>query len=137
MADRHNGAQSPEEQVRALFEEAESTAAKAFEEFVGKPSFGRLLALSAENVAAVTRIGFDAMDLLWRNARVAGRADIVRLSRQLHRNEDKLERVLQEVEGLRDELTRDRQDGKRDLPNELTRGRSEQTHERNEQETRS
>jgi hypothetical protein len=88
-------------------------------------------------VAAVTRIGFDAMDLLWRNARVAGRADIVRLSRQLHRNEDKLERVLQEVEGLRDDVTRDRQDGKRDLPNELTRGQSEQTRERNEQETRS
>ena len=88
-------------------------------------------------MAAVTRIGFDAMDLLWRNARVAGRADIVRLSRQLHRNEDKLERVLQEVEGLRDDVTRDRQDGKRDLPNELTRGQSEQTRERNEQETRS
>jgi len=31
------------------------------------------------------------------------------LSRQLHRNEDKLERVLQEVESLRDEMTRDRE----------------------------
>jgi hypothetical protein len=108
MADRRNGAQSPEEQVRALFEEAESGAAKAFEQMVGKPSFGRLLALSAENVAALTRIGFDAADLLWRNLRLAGRADIVRLSRQLHRTEDKLERVLQEVEDLRDEVARDR-----------------------------
>ncbi len=108
MADRRNGAQSPEEHVRALYEEAESTAAKAFEELVSKPSFGRLLALSAENTAAVTRIAFDAVDLLWRNLRLAGRADIVRLSRQLHRNEDKLERVLQEVETLRDELARDR-----------------------------
>lgn len=108
MADRQNGAQSPEEQVRALFEEAESNAAKAFEELVSKPSFGRLLAMSAENTAALARIGFDAMDLLWRNLRLAGRADIVRLSRQLYRNEDKLERVLQEVEGLRDELARDR-----------------------------
>ncbi len=106
MADRRNGAQSPEEQVRALYEEAESNAAKAFEELVSKPSFGRLLALSAENTAAMTRIAFDAVDLLWRNLRLAGRADIVRLSRQLHRNEDKLERVLQEVEGLRDELAR-------------------------------
>jgi hypothetical protein len=108
MADRSNGSQSPEEQVRALFEDAESGAAKAFEQLVGKPSFGRLLALSAENVAALTRIGFDTVDLLWRNLRVAGRADIVRLSRQLHRTEDKLERVLQEVENLRDEFARER-----------------------------
>jgi hypothetical protein len=108
MADRRNGAQSPEEQVRALFEEAESGAAKAFEQLVGKPSFGQLLALMAENTAALSRIGFDAVDLLWRNLRVAGRADVVRLSRQLHRTEDKLERVLQEVESLRDELTRER-----------------------------
>ena len=109
MADRLNGAQSPEEQVRALFEEAESGAAKAFEELVRKPSFGRLMALSAENTAALTRIAFDTVDLLWRNLRLAGRADIVRLSRQLHRNEDKLERVLQEVESLRDEVTRQRE----------------------------
>ena len=109
MADRRNGAQSPEEQVRALFEEAESGAAKAFEELVRKPSFGRLLALSAENTAALTRIAFDTVDLLWRNMRLAGRADVVRLSRQLHRNEDKLERVLQEVESLRDLVTRERE----------------------------
>src|SRR6185437_8380160 len=108
MADRSNGAQSPEEQVRALFEEAESGTAKAFDELVRKPSFGRLLALSAENTAALTRIAFDTVDLVWRNLRLAGRADIVRLSRQLHRNEDKLERVLQEVESLRDLVDRDR-----------------------------
>ena len=109
MADRRNGAQSPEEQVRALYEESESSATKAFEDLVTKPSFGRLLALSAENTAALTRIAFESVDLLWRNLRLAGRADIVRLSRQLHRNEDKLERVLQEVEGLRDELARQRE----------------------------
>jgi hypothetical protein len=108
MADRHDGAQSPEAQVRALYEEAESNTAKAFEELVSKPSFGQLLAWSAENTAALTRIGFDAADLLWRNLRVAGRADIVRLSRQLYRTEDKLERVLQEVETLRDEVARER-----------------------------
>jgi len=109
MADRSNGAQSPEEQVRALFEEAESGTAKAFDELVRKPSFGRLLALSAENTAALTRIAFDTVDLVWRNMRLAGRADIVRLSRQLRRNEDKLERVLQEVESLRDLVARDRE----------------------------
>jgi hypothetical protein len=109
MPDRRNGAQSPEEQVRALYEEAESGAAEAFEQLVTKPSFGRLMAMSAENVAALTRIGFDTVDLVWRNLRLAGRADIVRLSRQLHRTEDKLERVLQEVERLRDELARERE----------------------------
>jgi hypothetical protein len=105
MADRNQGAKpSPEEQVRALNEEAESSTARAFEEFVSKPSFGALLARSAENVAAVTRIGSDFADLVVRNLRIAGRADITRLARQLHRNEDKLEQVLQEVESLRDEL---------------------------------
>ena len=86
MADRQNGAQSPEQQVRALYEEAESNTAKAFEAAVNTPSFGRLLALSAENTAALTRMAFDGVDLLWRNLRLAGRADIVRLSRQLHRD---------------------------------------------------
>ena len=110
MARTENGASqaSPEEQVRALYEHAESSAAKALEEMVAKPSFGRLLALSAENVAALSRIGSDMADLVLRNARIAGRADVTRLARQLHRTEDKLERVLQEVEELRDEFARER-----------------------------
>lgn len=95
---------SPEAQVRALYEDAESRAAKAFEQAVGTPSFGGLLARTAENVAAISRIGNDMADLVLRNLRVAGRADITRLARQLHRTEDKLERVLQEVEQLRDQL---------------------------------
>ena len=107
-ADRGSGAdagpRSPEDQVRALYEQAESSSAQAFEEFVAKPSFGWLLARSAENVAALSRIGADFGDLVWRTFRVAGRADVTRLARQLHRTEDKLERVLQEVELLRDEL---------------------------------
>jgi hypothetical protein len=110
-AAKSNGAPAAEEQLRALYEQAESSAATAFEELVAKPSFGRLLALSAENVAALTRIGSDVADLALRNLRVAGRADIVRLARQLHRTEDKLERVLQEVEQLRDELGRSQRKG--------------------------
>jgi hypothetical protein len=93
MADRNQGEKrSPEQHVRALYEDAESNTARAFEEFVSKPSFGALLARSAENVAALTRIGSDVADLVVRNLRIAGRT------------EDKLERVLQEVEQLRDEL---------------------------------
>jgi hypothetical protein len=98
---------SPDEQVRALYEEGESATAAALEALVAKPSFGRVFALGAENVAALTRIGADIADLALRNLRLAGRADITRLARQLHRNEDKLERVLQEVEQLRDELARE------------------------------
>jgi hypothetical protein len=99
---------SPEQEVRALYEQAESQTAKAFEELVSKPGFGRLMAMSAENLAAISRIGSDIADLMLRNLRLAGRSDIVRLARQLHRTEDKLERLLQEVETLRDELARER-----------------------------
>jgi hypothetical protein len=110
MARTDDGAQtaSPEAEVRALYEKAEADTGKALEELVGKPSFGRLLAMSTENIAAMARIGSDVADLVLRNLRIAGRADITRLARQLRRNEDKLERVLQEVEKLRDELARER-----------------------------
>jgi len=97
---------NPDAQVRELYEQAESRTAQAFEQLVSKPSFGVLLARSAENVAALTRIGSDVADLVLRNLRLAGRADVTRLARQLHRTEDKLERLLQEVEQLRDELPR-------------------------------
>jgi hypothetical protein len=103
-----NGKRSPEDQIRALYEQAESRTAQALEEMVAKPSFGSLLALAAENVSALTRMSSDAADAVLRNLRIAGRADVVRLARQLHRTEDKLERLLQEVEQLRDELARDR-----------------------------
>lgn len=87
-----------------LYEQVEAQTASAFEELVAKPSFGRLLARTGENVAALARISSDSADLVLRNLRLAGRADITRLARQLHRTEDKLERVLQEVEALRDQL---------------------------------
>jgi hypothetical protein len=99
---------TPEAQVQELYEQAESRTARAFEEMVSKPSFAVLLARSAENVAAVTRISSDIADLVLRNLRLAGRADVTRLARQLHRTEDKLERLLQEVEQLHDELARGR-----------------------------
>jgi hypothetical protein len=51
----------------------------------------------------LTKIAFDVADLIVRNLRLAGRADIDRLGRQLARTEDKLELVLQEIEALRAE----------------------------------
>jgi hypothetical protein len=97
-------APTPDQEVRRLYEEAESRVAKAAERVVSRDSFGELLAMVTENVVALTRIGNEAMDLVLRNLRVASRQDINRLTRALGRTEDKLEQVLQEVEELRDEL---------------------------------
>lgn len=87
-----------------LYEEAEASTARAAERMVGSGSFGSLLGQLAENTAATTKLASEALDLLLRNLRLAGRRDVVRLSRQLARTEDKLERVRQEAEELRDAL---------------------------------
>jgi hypothetical protein len=100
----HASNPGPEAQVRALYEQTEALAAEASEELVGSRGFGGLLGQFAENTAALSKLSSDAMDLVLRNLRLAGRRDVARLARQLARTEDKLERVLQEVEGLRDEL---------------------------------
>jgi hypothetical protein len=108
MADKSSDgspAPTPEQEVRRLYEEAESRFAKAAERVVSRDSFGELLAQVTENAVALTRIGNEAMDLLWRNLRIASRQDINRLTRGLGRTEDKLELVLQEVEALRDHVT--------------------------------
>jgi hypothetical protein len=101
-----NGRRTPADEVRRLYEEAESTTASALEEAVSRGSFGELLARMTENVVGLTKIGTDIFDLALRNLRLAGRQDVTRLARQLARTEDKLELVLQEVEQLRDELNR-------------------------------
>jgi hypothetical protein len=93
---------SPQEEIRRLLEQDEARVAKAAERMVSRDSFGELLAMATENVVALTRIGFDTMDLVWSNLRIAGRRDITRLARQIGRTEDKLELVLQELERLRD-----------------------------------
>ena len=108
MADKPNSdgapAPTPDQEVRRLYEEAETRVARAAERVVSRDSFGELLAMVTENVVALTRIGNEGMDLVLRNLRVASRQDINRLTRALGRTEDKLEQVLQEVEELRDEL---------------------------------
>jgi hypothetical protein len=104
-------APTPEQEVRRLYEEAESRVAKAAERVVSRDSFGELLAMVTENVVALTRIGNEAMDLVLRNLRIASRQDLNRMTRALGRTEDKLEQVLQEVEELRDELARGSRNG--------------------------
>jgi hypothetical protein len=91
---------SPADEVQRLYDEAESALAKAMEDLVSRDSFGLLLVRMTENVMGLAQIGNGAIDLLVRNLRVAGRADVVRLARMIARAEDKLEMVLQELERL-------------------------------------
>ena len=109
MADKTNSdgspPPSPEQEVRRLYEEAETRVARAAERVVSRDSFGVMLAQMTENAVALTRIGNEAMDLVLRNLRIASRQDINRLTRALNRTEDKLEQVLQEVEALRDQAS--------------------------------
>src|SRR3954467_7063998 len=102
---------SQDERVQQALDDAEQRTAGAIEKVVHSNAFGELLARSTENVMGLTRIGFDTFDLVIRNLRLAGRKDVARLGTQLARTEDKLERVLQEVEGLCDELKRERSRG--------------------------
>jgi hypothetical protein len=99
-----NGRAPTQDAFRDLYDRAESQAARAFDQAVNTASFGRLLATVGENAAALSRIRSDVADLVIRNLRLVGKADIVRLARQLHATEDALERVLQEVEQLRDQI---------------------------------
>src|ERR687884_2200837 len=98
-------APTPDQEVRRLYDEAETRVARAAERVVSRDSFGELLAMVTENTVALVRIGNEAMDLVLRNLRIASRQDINRLTRALGRTEDKLEQVLQEVEELRAELS--------------------------------
>jgi len=95
---------TPAEEAQRLYDEAEASLGKAMEDLVSRDSFATLLVRATENVMALAQIANGALDLVVRNARIAGRADIVRLARQIARTEDKLEMVLQEVERLHDRL---------------------------------
>ena len=126
MADKPNTdgapAPTPDQEVRRLYEEAETRVAKAAERVVSRDSFGVMLAQMTENAVALTRIGNEAMDLVLRNLRVASRQDINRLTRALGRTEDKLEQVLQEVEALRDQLAPGGANGRADVSGPARRG---------------
>lgn len=105
MAEDATDKPSPAEQVSRLYEQAEAQSAKASEVLVGGSGFATLLGRMAENAAALTKLSSDGVDLALRSLRIAGRRDVTSLARQLARTEDKLERVLGEVEALREELT--------------------------------
>ena len=94
----------PQAQVRRLYEAAEGELSRAAEKAVDTEGFASLLGLMTSNIVAVGRIATTTFDLTLRNLRLAGRRDVVRLATQLNRTEDKLERVLAELEDLREEL---------------------------------
>jgi hypothetical protein len=94
----------PQAEVRRLYEAAEGELSRAAEKAVDTEGFASLLGLMTSNIVAVGRIATTTFDLTLRNLRLAGRRDIVRLATQLNRTEDKLERVLAEVEDLRADL---------------------------------
>ena len=92
-----------QEQIRALYEAAEDELSRVSERAVASAGFAGLLGLATGNAMALARIASESCDQILRGLRVAGRQDIVRLATQLNRTEDKLERVLAELEALRAE----------------------------------
>jgi hypothetical protein len=83
-----------------LMEDIEGQTAEAMEQMVGGQGFTEMLTRVTENVVALSKIRSDFGDLLLRNLRIAGVADINRLAEQLGRTEDKLELLLQSVQRL-------------------------------------
>jgi hypothetical protein len=98
------GRESETDVVVRIIDVIEAGVASGLERLVQGEAFAELFAKSTENVIGLTKVAFGALDLVVRNLRIAGRSDIIQLTRQLARTEDKLEVVLQEVEGLRLQL---------------------------------
>lgn len=93
---------------RQYLDDILAAASPGLEDVVNSKAFGHMLSQTAGNLVALHRLGNDALDLAIRNARLAGRSDVTSLHRQLSRNEDKLEMVLETVERLEDELADER-----------------------------
>lgn len=89
------------------------SSSSGLEEVVNTKAFGDILAQMTGNMVAISRIGGETMDLLIRNARLAGRKDVSELARQMGRTEDKLEAVLALVEDLQDDLRAERAENAR------------------------
>lgn len=92
------------DRFRKGIDELLAANAAGLEEVVNTKAFGDILAQVTGNLVALTRIGSETMDLVIRNARLAGRRDVAELGRQLARNENKLEQVLALVEKLEEDL---------------------------------
>lgn len=90
----------PQNGFRSMVEAMESQAASAMEQFVAGEGFTTVMLRFTENLVAVTKLSADFWDMVLRQFRLAGIGDVDRLARQLERNEDKLELLLQAVERM-------------------------------------
>lgn len=109
------------DRFRKGIDELLAANAAGLEEVVNTKAFGDILAQLTGNLVALTRIGGETLDLVIRNARLAGRRDVAELGRQLARNEDKLEQVLALVEKLEEDLKEARgEPEQRSLPSRRT-----------------
>lgn len=95
---------TPLAQAYRAYEQFEGQLSAALDQLVATNGFADLLATSATNVMALTRVVNGAVDRLVRSTRLAARQDVTDLARQLARTEDKLERLLQAVRQLQDDL---------------------------------
>jgi hypothetical protein len=95
-----NGAGAATEQLRGALADAENRMASAMERLVAGRGFAQLLGQAAENAVALTAINGQVWDMVLRNFRMAGRADIHSLGRRMNGIDDKLEMLLQEIERL-------------------------------------
>ena len=95
---------TPLGQAYKAYEQVEGRLSTALDQLVGSNGFADLLASSATNVMALTRVANGTVDQAVRATRLAVRKDVTDLARQLARTEDKLERLLQAVEALQARL---------------------------------
>jgi len=95
---------TPLAQAYHAYEQLEGRLSTALDQLVATNGFADLLATSATNVMAMTRLANGSVDRIVRSTRLAARQDVTELARQLARTEDKLERLLQAVELLQERL---------------------------------
>ena len=99
---------SAEQKLREAYDKSERQMSRSADDLVASQGFAEALAMLTSNAVAMSRIVSIGMDQVVRATRFAGQRDLMRLGHQLNRTEDKLERVLQVVEDLEDELARTR-----------------------------
>jgi hypothetical protein len=95
---------TPLGQAYQAYERLEGQFSTALDKLVATNGFADLLATSATNVMALTRLANGTVDKVVRSTRLAARRDVTELARQLARTEAKLERLLQAVEELQGSL---------------------------------
>jgi hypothetical protein len=95
---------TPLAQAYRAYEQVEGQVSAALDQLVATNGFADLLATSATNVMALTRLANGTVDRFVRSTRLAARQDVTELARQLARTEDKLERLLQAVQTLQTSL---------------------------------